>query len=66
MSPDELELVIESSDSLGHFHLRYRLGRMSFGRGTDHDKMVIGGFEVISDFAQIVGDFADLLPAEQR
>ena len=67
MSPDELELVIESSDSLGHFYLRYRLGRLASGRGTDHDKMVIGGFELISDFfAQIVGDFAELLPAEHR
>lgn len=66
MSPGELELVIESSDSLGHFYLRYRLVRISWGMGTDHDKMVIGGFELSSEFfARIVADFAELLPAEK-
>ena len=65
MSPGEFEIGIESSDSLGHFYLRYRLVRTSYGWGTERDKMVTGGFELISDFAQIAADFAELLPAEQ-
>lgn len=40
MSPDEFELVIESSDSLGHFRLRYKLKRISSSWGTWQEKMV--------------------------
>ncbi len=67
MSPHELELVIESSDSLGHFRLRYKLERISSSWGTGQEKMVSGGFELSSEFiAQIAADFAELLPAEKR
>ena len=67
MSPHELELVIENSDNLGHFYLQYRLEWTSSHWGTYREKMVIGGFDISSEFfAQIVADFAELLPAEKR
>ena len=63
MSPQELELVVESSDSLGHFHLQYKLVRISSGWGVWQEKIVSGGFELSSEFfAQFVADFASLLP----
>lgn len=66
MSPNELELVVESSDSLGHFHLRYRLGRTSFTSGLVQEKVVTGGFYLdVELFAQTVSDFAGLLPATE-
>ena len=67
MSPNEFELVIESSDSLGHFRLRYKLERISSSWGTWQEKMVSGGFELSSEFiAKIATDFAELLPDEEE
>jgi len=66
MSPSELELVVESSDNVGHFHLRYRLGRTSLASRTVQAKAVTGGFDLdVEFFAQIVSGFAGLLPVTE-
>ncbi len=63
-SPGELEIAVESSDSLGHFSLSYRLGRTSYTPRGVQNKTVTGDFDLdVEYFAQIVSDFAGLLPA---
>ncbi len=66
MSPSELELVVESSDKMGHFCLRYRLGKTSFTSRTVQAKAVMGGFDLdVELFDQTVSGFADLLPVPE-
>ena len=63
MSPDELEVIVESTDSLGHFQLNYRLGRTSYNSRMIRFVTAIGGFDLDAEFSpQTVADFADLLP----
>lgn len=67
MSPGEFEIVIESCDSLGHFHLQYKLAKTFYSWVAYHEKIVSGGFDLDSGFfAQIVGSFAELLPVDQH
>ena len=63
MSPDDLEIIIESNDRLGHFQLNYRLGKMSYYSRSARLLTVAGGFDLDAGFfSQIVADFAELLP----
>ena len=50
MSPDEFELVIENSDSLGHFLARYKLAAYSYTRQGGIPQTLTGGFDLDSEF----------------
>ena len=64
MSPDELEIVVQNSDSLGHFELGYKLGRSSpRNLRAVWPQMVTGSFELdVCFLPQIVSEFSDLMP----
>lgn len=61
MSPDDLELTLESSDSIGHFRVRYKITGYSFVGEDSLPRVLMGGFSLDSEyFAQIVADFRQL------
>ncbi len=59
ISDDELDLVIENSDTLGHFDVKYRMSKFGWER---YDRVIVGGFDLDASFLQqMVSDLAYLL-----
>ena len=58
MSPDEFELVIEATDSRGHFIMRYSLSASMRYQSHTRAIMLSGQFDLSSEnFLELVADF---------
>ena len=63
MSPGELELRVEPSDSLGHFQVVYRVSRQRLNNGGWQEAALTGGFDLDSDHLDQMREAADELLA---